>query len=140
LWGIQDDINILISLLSILQLLCLYSIPFFRIKPLVPVCGLQIDVRGCLSSSLCVQVDANKRELERDINLVRESTPDEEEEDVEEQPMEVSILFQRHFILPLLRCRCLACSKQSRHECNVPARIMFSEEVRPPSGEPVSYG
>ncbi len=105
---------------------------FFRIKPSVPVSGLQMDVRGCLSSSLCVQVDANKRELERDINLVRESTPDEEEEDVEAQPMEVSILFQRHFILPLLTCRCFACSKQSRHECNVPARIMFSEQVRPP--------
>ena len=99
-----------------------------------------MDVRESLLSSLYVQVDANKRELERDINLVRESTPDKEEEDVEEQPMEVSILFQRHFILPLLMCRCLACSKQSRHVCNVPACVIFSEQVRPSLGDPVTHG
>ena len=34
-----------------------------------------------------LQVDAGKREIERDINLVRESPPDEEDE-IDEQPME----------------------------------------------------
>lgn len=42
------------------------------------------------------QVDAGKRELERDINLVRESTPDkDEDEEPEEEPMEVQPVVEK---------------------------------------------